>query len=167
MRDANSCTYDVNVTITQPASAVSGSISAQTNIACFGDATGSATVAGAGGVPTYQYSLNGGAYQASGTFSGLIANNYIVTVQDLNGCTFDVAVTITQPAAALSGSITAQTDVACFGDATGTITVAGSDGTAPYEYSIDGGTTYQASGTFAFISEQLYSQSKRCRPMYL
>ncbi len=157
IRDANSCTYDVNVTISQPASAVSGLITSQTNVACFGDASGSVSISGAGGVPGYQYSLNGGSYQASETFSGLTANNYIVTIQDNNSCTFDAAVMITQPAAALSGSITAKTDVACFGDASGSVAVSGADGTAPYQYSIDGGTTYQGSGTFAGLAATNYT----------
>ncbi len=168
IRDNNSCIYDVAVTITQPATALSGNIDSQTNVACFGDASGSVSVSGLGGTSPYTYSLDGAPYQASGTYSGLTAQSYLVIVRDLNGCIYNVNITITQPAAPLTGSISSQSNVACFGDATGIVTVAGSDGTAPYEYSIDGGTTYQASGTFRFpVSEQLYSQSKRCRPMYL
>ncbi len=158
--DANGCTYNVPVTITQPATPVSGSISSQTNVSCFGGNNGAVTVAGAGGTSPYQYTLNGGAYQASGTFSTLIAGVYTVTVRDANGCTKDVPVTITQPATALSGSITSQTNVLCFGTSTGTVTVAGSGGTSPYQYSLNGGA-YQASGTFSSLTAGSYTVTVR------
>ena len=44
------------------------------------------------------YSLNAGTYQSSGTFGSLAAGTYTVTVQDAVLSTFDVSVTITQPA---------------------------------------------------------------------
>ena len=135
------------VTITEPA-ALGGSITAQTNVLCNADATGAVTVAGANGTAGYTYSLDGGTTtQASGTFNNLTAGAITVTVVDANGCSFDVPVTITEPAA-LGGSITAQTNVLCNADATGAVTVAGANGTAGYTYSLDGGTTTQASGTF-------------------
>ena len=46
----------ISVTITQPGSALSASISAQTNVRCFGNTTGSATASPAGGTPGYTYS---------------------------------------------------------------------------------------------------------------
>jgi len=155
IRDAHSCTYDIEVIITQPASSLSGSITSQTNVACFGGATGSVTVNGIGGTSPYQYRLNSGTYQTSGTFIGLTAGTYTVTVRDANLCTFIVPVTITQPASSLTGSITAQTNVSCFGDITGSVTVAGSGGTMPYQYSLDGGP-YQGSGTFSSLTPNTY-----------
>jgi hypothetical protein len=65
-------------------------------------------------LPPYQYKIGSGVYQASGTFGTLTAGSYTVTVQDINLCTFNVPVTIIEPAATLSGSAS-QTDVACFG----------------------------------------------------
>ncbi len=160
VRDANFCTFDLPVTITQPPTGVSGSITDQTNVLCFGEATGSVTVAGSGGVPGYEYSLDGGAYQSPGIFSGLSAGNHTVTVRDANLCTFNVPVTITQPASAVSAGISNQTNVACFGEATGSVTVAGSGGTPPYEYSLDGGA-YQSSGTFNNLAEGTYTVTVR------
>ncbi len=151
IKDNNGCSTIVPVSITQPATAVSGSISLQTDVLCFGQSTGSVTIAGAGGTAPYTYSLNGGTYQASGTFTNLAAGSYTVTVRDANGCTANVAVTITQPAAALTGTITNQVNVLCFGDTSGEVTVAGDKGTSPYQYSLDGGT-YQASGTFTGLT---------------
>jgi len=155
IRDANLCTYDVPVTITEPLP-LTGSIVSQTDVDCFGDNTGSLTVAGSGGTTPYEYSLDGGVYQSSGTFNGLTANTYTITVRDANLCTYDIPVMITQPATALTGTITTQTDVACYGDATGAVSVTGSGGTSPYEYSLDGGS-YQTSGTFSGLDANNYT----------
>ncbi|MFN8241262.1 MAG: SprB repeat-containing protein [Bacteroidales bacterium] len=156
VRDANACVYNQTINITQPASPLSGSITAQTNILCFGGSTGSVTVAGAGGTSPYQYRLDAGTYQASGTFGSLTAGSYTVTVRDANLCTVTVPVVITGPAAALSGSVTSQTNVDCNGNATGSFTIAGSGGTAPYQYSNNGGA-YQASGTFSGLTDGTYN----------
>jgi len=118
--DANGCINTASATVTQP-TALSGNITSQTNVACFGDNSGSVTVAGSGGTPSYQYSINGGAsYQGSGTFNNLSSGNYTIIVRDNNLCTYNIPVTITQPAAALSASASA-TDVSCFGGSDGSI----------------------------------------------
>jgi gliding motility-associated-like protein len=160
VRDAVLSTFDVSVTITQPATSVAGSISSQTNVLCFGNNTGSVTVSGSGGVSPYTYKLGSGSYQALGTFGSLIAGPYTVTVQDANLCTFDVAVTITQPAAVLAGAITSQMNVSCFGSTNGSVTIAGSGGTAPYMYSMNGGA-FQASGTFNSLAGAAYTVTVR------
>ncbi len=160
IQDANFCTVDVPVTITEPLTALSGSIISQVDVLCSADSSGSVTVDGSGGTAPYEYSLDGGAYQLSGTFSNLPAGNYTVTIRDTNLCTSDVPVTIIGSATPLSGSITAQTDVACFGEATGTVTVEGSDGSPPYEYSLDGGA-FQGSGNFINLTANSYTITVR------
>jgi len=160
IQDANLCTFNVPVSISQPSSSLSGNISGQTNVLCFGESTGIVTVAGSGGTPTYEYSLDGGAYQASGTYGTLAQGSYLVTVRDANLCTFDVPVTITEPASAVSGNITSLTDVACFGESTGSVTISGSGGTPTYEYSLDGGA-YQVSGTFNSLATGNYTVTVR------
>ena len=154
--DANGCIFDVPVIITEP-DALGGTITAQTNVLCNGGVNGSVTVAGADGTPGYLYSSDGGATtQASGTFNGLSAGALTVTVVDGKGCTEDVPVTITEPDA-LGGTITAQTNVLCNGDANGSVTVAGADGAPGYLYSLDGGATTQASGTFNGLTVGSYA----------
>ena len=100
-------TYNVTVTdsksdfingsaiISQPALALNGSISSQTNVSCSGGSDGSVTVAGAGGTGPYQYKLDAGSYQVSGVFGSLSAGSYVVTVKDDHNCTVTVPVTIT------------------------------------------------------------------------
>ena len=150
--DANSCSFTTpTITISQPATALAGSITSQTNVNCFGGNDGAVTVAGAGGTSPYQYSLNGSVYQASGTFTTLTFGAYTVTVKDANSCTKDVAVNITQPAAAITGSVVSQTNITCNGGSDGTVTVTASGGTTPYTYNIDGGV-FGASPSFTNLT---------------
>ncbi len=148
---------DPAYTVSQPATAVEGSVESQTDVLCHGESTGIVTVAGSGGTSPYQYSLDGGTtLQGSGTFSLLAAGNYIVTVVDAGGCSFDVPVTITQPATALGGNITSQTDVLCHGESTGSVSAEGSGGEAPYQYSLDG-VNWQADGIFSDLGADDYA----------
>lgn len=50
-------------------------------------ASGSITAAASGGTGPYTYSLNGGAFQSSATFSSLNAGTFSITAKDANGCT--------------------------------------------------------------------------------
>ena len=154
VKDANNCTASTSVTITEP-TAISISTS-QTNVSVNGGNDGSITVTASGGTPSYQYSNDGGSnYQASNVFNNLTAGTYIVVVQDANNCTASTTVIITEPAA-ISVS-TAQTDVSCNGGSDGTITVTATGGTAPIEYSKDGGANYQASNLFTGLTAGTYS----------
>ncbi|HOU96140.1 MAG TPA: HYR domain-containing protein, partial [Bacteroidales bacterium] len=154
VRDANFCTKNVPVNITQP-TALSGVISTQTNVDCFGNSTGSVIITGLGGTPSYEFSLDGGPYQSSGNFTGLAAGSYNVTVRDANLCIFNVPVIITQPPV-LTGVISSQTNVTCYGGNDGQVTITASGGTTPYQYSIDG-VVYQASSTFMGLSAGSYT----------
>ncbi|HRH38032.1 MAG TPA: SprB repeat-containing protein, partial [Flavobacteriales bacterium] len=133
--DANGCSTAVNATITQPASALGGSISSSTNVLCFGNNTGSATMGASGGSAPYTYSWNSSPVQTTAVASNLPAGSYTCTVTDANGCSITRNVTITQPAATLSASVSASTNVLCFGNSTGSATVSVSGGTPTYSYS--------------------------------
>jgi gliding motility-associated-like protein len=158
--DANACAPATGVLAVTEPSSLSGSITAQTNVSVFGGNDGSVTVAGSGGTAPYMYNINGGIFQVSGTFNTLIADLYTVTVRDANLCTFNVPVTITQPLVPLTGSITSQTNVLCFGSSTGSVTVTGVDGIAPYEYKLNAGA-YQSSGTFSSLAAGPYTVTVR------
>jgi hypothetical protein len=111
--------------------AVAGSITSQTNVKCFGGSIGSITAVGSSGTLPFQYKLGTSAYQSSGTFSSLVAGNYIITVKDANNCTATVSATITQPSSALTSTVVA-IQPQCF--AFGSISLNVSGGTAPYTY---------------------------------
>ncbi|MFC5684619.1 PKD-like domain-containing protein, partial [Flavobacterium sp. MAHUQ-51] len=122
----DNCSSQSNsVTIGQPNAALTASIAAQTNVDCYGNNSGSVTVAGANGTAPYTYAIDGTTFGTSGTFASLAAGSYTVTIKDDNGCTTTQAVTITQPNAALTASIAAQTNVDCYGNNSGSVTVAG------------------------------------------
>ncbi|MBK9390648.1 MAG: gliding motility-associated C-terminal domain-containing protein [Bacteroidetes bacterium] len=149
IRDANLDTFDIAVSLTQPLSSVTGTITNQINNICYGDNSGSITVSGSGGVAPYRFRLGSDSYQTSGTFGSMKAGDFTITVQDANLCSFDMNVTITEsPAIVLS--LSAFKDISCFGTTDGSVTISASVGNIPYEYSINGGT-YQSSGTFIGI----------------
>jgi gliding motility-associated-like protein len=145
--DANLCSKTQSFTITQPAALVA-SIGAQTNVLCNGGTTGSATVSVTGGTGAYTYlwAPSGG---TAATASGLAAGTYTVTVKDANLCQTTQTFTISQPASL--SIIPSQTNVQCFGTATGTASVNVTGGTSnyTYEWSPSGGTGATATGLVA------------------
>jgi len=134
--DAKGCTHTQAVTITQPAAPLSSSISTQTNVNCNGGNTGSATINVAGGTSAYGYNWAPapGGGQGTATATGLSNGTYNCTITDAKGCTNIQAVTITQPIAPLSSSVTTQTNVNCNGGSTGSATINVAGGTSAYGY---------------------------------
>jgi gliding motility-associated-like protein len=116
--------------LTQPAVALTVNNVTTINATCSGSTNGSVTVTGSGGTAPYQYSLNGGAFQASGAFNGLAAAGYTITVRDANLCTTTVSVTISEPA--LLSIASTGVDASCPGVDDGSITLTISGGTEPY-----------------------------------
>ncbi len=161
--DSKGCTSTRTVTITQPSATLSGAISAQTNVDCYGGSTGSASVTASGGTPgyTYSWSPSGG---SSANATNLSAGNYTCTVTDSKGCTSTRTVAITQPSAALSGAINAQTNVNCYGGSTGSASVTASGGTPGYTYSWSpsGGSTANATNLSAGTYTCTITDSKGC-----
>gem|GEM_PF-1608101 len=136
--DANLCTTVASVTVTQPASALASSFlpASVTNVTCYGNSTGSATVTVTGGTTNYNYQWSHNVSLNYPSASDLASGTYTITVTDANLCTSTSNVTITQPSAALSATIlpASVTSVSCFGDNTGAATVSVSGGTASYSY---------------------------------
>ncbi|HEX2970337.1 MAG TPA: gliding motility-associated C-terminal domain-containing protein, partial [Bacteroidales bacterium] len=147
IQDVNGCNGITNVTITQPSGPLSGSIVAQTAVTCYGTSTGTVTVEGSGGLPPYSYSINGTDWQYTTLIDSLARGNYSVTIKDAANTTVSVPVTIYSPEAAVGANIVSQTPVLCFGGNTGSVTLTGTGGVAPYKYRIENGP-YQDSGTF-------------------
>jgi len=219
--DANSSSSELEVNISEPELLTANA--SGTNNACFGAASGTATVAVAGGTTPYSYLWSNGA--TSPNISNLIAGNYIITVTDANGCiaisryqvtqptqltavvtdnstacsniatatasggiapynfvwsnnatgptisnvpagTYSVTVTdanncvvtatITLVARAAFNPSVQTTHVSCYGGNNGMLTVTNVNGTAPYQYSIDG-INYQASNVFSNLVAGTYT----------
>jgi gliding motility-associated-like protein len=148
--DANNCTSNQVFTLTEPAGALSLSLTSQTNILCKNDSSGTAVVNASGGTTAYTYSWTGGLIrsgQGTNTAGGLSAGTYTCTVADANGCSSAKTVTLTEPTAVLAVVISSKTNVGCNGNTTGSATVAASGGTTNYVYSWTGGVIGSGQGT--------------------
>lgn len=147
--DASNTSTILSALIIQPTE-LNATITAQTDIFCKGDNTGSFTLlgnGGSGGVMFYEYSIDGVNFSSTNTFNNLLANTYQTVVRDTNGCTTIIPVTITEPAISIGGFISSQTSALCNGDSTGSVTVMGNGGTGVIEYSIDG-LVFSTANTF-------------------
>ncbi|MCH2023322.1 MAG: gliding motility-associated C-terminal domain-containing protein [Saprospiraceae bacterium] len=139
--DANACTVVECVTITAPSTAVSASISAQTDALCLGSSDGTATAQGVGGTPGYTYVWQTIPNQNTQIATGLAAGSYTVVVTDTNGCTAQTTVTISEPSSAVAAVITGTNNTSCNGQADGDATVSGSGGTPGYTFLWSNGQT--------------------------
>jgi len=145
---ANPCTgviITINATLTNPATA--------------GSANGS-IAATASGSTGFNYNINGGAFQTSGTFNNLSAGIYNIIAKDANGCTGTAAFTLTDPNLCAGVTISVSTAIVnntpCFTPASGSITVTSSGGTGPYSYKLNNGV-YQISNVFSNIISGTYT----------
>ncbi|NPA67404.1 MAG: PKD domain-containing protein [Chlorobi bacterium] len=131
---------------------------------CYGDSNGSISITASGGTGTLEYSIDNGTnyYANGGTFTGIPAGNYDIKVKDANSCEkAGSQITLSQP---LELIITEEkkTDVTgCNGDDNGIIDIITTGGTAPVEYSIDGGATYNAGHYFSPLAPGTYQISVR------
>ncbi|MDQ3192300.1 MAG: gliding motility-associated C-terminal domain-containing protein [Bacteroidota bacterium] len=123
----------VSVTITPNFNAEIVSVE---DLLCNGGNNGSATVQATGGNGLYSYSWNTTPIQTSPTATGLTAGNYEVVINDGNGCSAPVtlSVTITEPEYLMKASVALQSNVKCKGDSTGEISVLATGGSGNYKY---------------------------------
>lgn len=142
VRDANGCVGSSDVTIDQPAAIVATS-SAETPLPC--STTTSFTVTTSGGVAPLQFSLNGGAFQPTNTFS-VGGGSHVVTVKDANNCTVQTAPVIVAIPGSINISVTAARITRCGG--TSQVVVTATGGTPPYASGT--GTFTKGAGTWSF-----------------
>jgi gliding motility-associated-like protein len=157
--DANGCTVQNTVTVTQPAPlALTNTV---TNVSCSGASSGSITVTPNGGTPAYTYSWSPG-NQTTSSIGSQPAGTYTVQVTDSKGCIITAAYTITQPLP-LTATLT-PANVSCFGGNDGTANSSVSGGTSPYTYSWSpsGGTSSGATGLSAGIYTLVITDTKTC-----
>ncbi len=149
VKDVNGCIQTVIVNV---ANAAGPTVTAVSTAAACSNVNGTITVTGTGGVAPLQYSINGVAFQSGNNFSGLAAGTYTITVKDITGCTNTVNVTVsstggpTVNAASINSTCNASNGIA-------TITAVG---TAPFQYSINGGLTFQLSNIFTGLASGNY-----------
>ncbi len=161
VKDAGGCVGTKSITVSSaPAIVVNPFV--RNASSCSPD--GSIEVYRTGGTPPYSYSKDGGTtFQLSYIFSGLAAGSYAIVVKDAAGCT-GTANAVVGAGVGLTATISKVNTSTCLND--GSIQVTPAGGTAPYTYSNDGGTTYQASNSFSGLGAGNYTikvkDSKGC-----
>ena len=105
---------------------------AQTNIDCYGNANGTATVTVAGGTAPYTYTWSP-AEPDTNSLTGLSSGLYSLTVSGHNGCSVSASIYISQPAGALIATTDSVGNAVC-GGSNGDIVVSVQGGTVPYVY---------------------------------
>ena len=126
-----------------------------TDASCNLGNDGEITITAKGGDGNYVYSLTDGtdtwAAQASATFGGLNPGSYNATVTDGNSCvaTYN-GIEVDDPDVALTLTHNVDQNVLCRGGSSGEFTVTASGGSGGYEFSIDGGATWDDDGTNSY-----------------
>ena len=161
--DAHGCTVAGTHTITgnSPINPTASVV----NVSCFGTATGTITVTGAGGIAPRTYNINGAAWQANNVFSNLPAGTYIVGARDANGCSDFVTKTITQPA--LLTVVLDNTVRPCGSANNGKIFITAAGGTGGKSYSWTGPNGYTSNtqdpiNLFAGVYNLVVTDTKGC-----
>ncbi|PZX94442.1 hypothetical protein DOS84_07425 [Flavobacterium aquariorum] len=111
--ESNGCaiTGTTSFTIGEPLEVLDASITESTNVDCFGNTNGSATVTATGGTPEYTYLWDDALAQTTATATNLAAGTYHVTVTDANGCTDNATATVIVDDTELPTVITKNIDV--------------------------------------------------------
>ncbi len=149
--DTLGCTKTDSINIIEP-DTLNASFTNITNVLCYGDTTGSATISVIGGVTPYTYIWTSG--ETDSTDTGLGAGWYYITTSDNNGCTRLDSIEITQPTDTLSLIFTTIESHCSLCDGSATVTPAG--GTPIYTYLWDDSAT-QIDSTANALCAGLYN----------
>jgi gliding motility-associated-like protein len=137
-QDANGCAADSLVTIADLASPVISGVYI-TKPTCYSLCDASAHVSAAGGTGTLTFEING-VSQADSVFNSLCAGVYDVIIADMNSCKDTLNITINQPDTLTFTTIA--TNLTCFQNQSGSVSVTVQGGTAPFTYSFDNGASF-------------------------
>ncbi|MCX6271876.1 MAG: T9SS type A sorting domain-containing protein [Bacteroidetes bacterium] len=126
--DDHLCAAETTFTITQPE--VLAATLNPTNISCFGLTDGQIDLIVTGGTTPFSYLWSN--LEITEDLTGLGVGNYSVVVTDFNGCIIDGQADITEPTQLEVSGV--KTDLFCFGDLLGTITLTVDGATPPYSF---------------------------------
>ncbi|MGV3461451.1 MAG: T9SS type B sorting domain-containing protein [Flavobacterium sp.] len=154
IRNAEGCTASNTITVgNAPATPAQPQLS-QTPPVCNGT-TGSITVAGVAGL---EYSLDGGVYQSSNTFTGIAPGPHTVTVKNGAGCTASNTITVGNAPATPSKPVAVAIQPTCAAPAA-VVNVTPVSGPG-ITYSLSGGL-YQASTIFSNVAAGTHTVTVR------
>lgn len=164
VRDANLCETAVTISVVGESSEITFT-PVIVNATCFNGSNGSISITPSGGTSPYDFSMDGGTSYpitdlTSNIFTGLTAGNYNIRIRDTNGCETAVALTAVGQATDITFTPSV-VNATCFNGSNGSISVTPSGGTGPYDFSIDGGSSYPvtdlATNTFTGLVPQNYN----------
>ncbi|WP_298535640.1 T9SS type B sorting domain-containing protein [uncultured Algibacter sp.] len=171
IKDGNGCIVSTTYEVTPP---LLLDANMTQDLTCDVDASISLTPGGGSGAyTTYEWSNDGGLnYTVIGgaVFTTNLSGTYQFRVTDSQTCQATSASIIVTPNTTPTLTET-HVDVTCNGDSDGSIVVTPDNGVAPYEFSIDGGTTFQASNVFNGLSflgspySVVVRDAKRCESL--
>jgi pectin methylesterase-like acyl-CoA thioesterase len=154
----NGCSETATYTVTSPSEILLEIITEDTN--CNSN-EGSATVVASGGEPGYTYLWSNGS--AETVIDELYSGIYYVTVTDALGCSA-IGVAAVNDIGGPEIEIEYVTNIACYGGATGAISLAVTGGATPYTYLwSNGATTKDINGVNAGVYEIEVKDTEGCR----
>ena len=138
--DDQQCVTNQTYILTEPEAIVISTV-AKEDILCFGGSTGSIDISVSGGTPIeisqgvfdYHYNWSGpnGYSSTSQNITNLLAGTYTVEISDALGCSKHQNIIISEPT---DLEITyVKTDISCYGENDGSISISVSGGEAPYQ----------------------------------
>ncbi|MBD3637745.1 MAG: gliding motility-associated C-terminal domain-containing protein [Crocinitomicaceae bacterium] len=147
VEDDHGCVTTGSETLNEPV-ALTWATFNTTDPICYGSCDGTVSTQANGGTLPYTYNWQGniaGPNDINAT--NVCGGTYSVYLSDANGCQLDsLNFVLANPAMMYVDGVTTS-EVLCYGGNTGTIAVNNVvNGTAPYNYSFDGGITYQGAG---------------------
>ena len=159
-KNSNGCTGSASFTLTapNPCAGITINVTGTVTNPTAPGATNGSIAASAIGSTNFTFSINGGAFQATGSFNNLAAGSYTVTAKDGNGCTGMATFTLTapNPCAGITINVTGTVTNPTAPGATNGSIAASATGSTNFTFSING-TTFQASGTFNNLAAGSYT----------
>ena len=141
--DINGCTASATVTLIQSDTLVltltPSNYNGGYNISCNGETDGSINVSAAAGVAPFTYQWSNGSTQQN--LTGIGAGTYTVTATDVDGCTGQATITLTEPDVLTASINTVITDCNTGGQQNITLTASAIGGTTSYTYQWSNGST--------------------------
>jgi gliding motility-associated-like protein len=139
LTDQKSCTSDTSFAVNDNFTMVA-QITAKTDVLCYGDDNGTATVTVYNGLAPFTYQWSDGVTIGLATRTGMSAGPYTVLVTDANLNTAEAFVQINGPSAGINLTLAKQ-DLRCYHDNSGVIDLTVYNGTLPYSFSWSNGYT--------------------------
>ncbi|WP_178984077.1 PKD domain-containing protein [Winogradskyella helgolandensis] len=147
IEDDGGCPYSEIITITEPDELIFSAVDFDVEtISCFGANDGEIGIDISGGTPPYEYTwtLNGAPFSIDEDLSNLAPGDYTISVTDSHSCgPIELDFNVEEPDE-LQVTLDSKTDVLCFGNATGIISVNVIGGRTDYTYAWTGPNSFSS-----------------------